>query len=58
MDQISRHLVTGGMFSAEQRISMNEEAQSDTASLEREAKIIPNITFYTREFERKDRCCS
>lgn len=49
-----RHLVTGGMFSAEQRISMNEETQNDNISLEREAKIIPNITFYTREFERKN----
>jgi hypothetical protein len=48
-----RHLVIGGMFSAEQRISMNEEVQNGAATLEREAKIIPNITFYTRELERK-----
>ncbi|MFC4798357.1 hypothetical protein ACFPA1_03130 [Neobacillus sp. GCM10023253] len=49
-----RHLVTGGMFSAEQRISMNEENGNDRKTLEQEAKIIPNITFYTREFERKE----
>ncbi|WP_462405130.1 coiled-coil domain-containing protein [Gracilibacillus sp. Marseille-QA3620] len=48
-----RHLVTGGMFSAEQRMSMNEEAQ-DADSMEREAKIVPNITFYAREFDRKE----
>ena len=49
-----RHLVTGGMFSAEQRISMSEEAGSESKTLEQEAKIVPNITFYTREFERKE----
>ncbi|WP_338447746.1 hypothetical protein R4Z09_15960 [Niallia oryzisoli] len=49
-----RHLVTGGMFSAEQRISMNEESGNESKTLEQEAKIIPNITFYTREFERKE----
>ncbi|MDR7076008.1 hypothetical protein J2Y03_001011 [Neobacillus niacini] len=49
-----RHLVTGGMFSAEQRISMSEESGSESKSLEQEAKILPNITFYTREFERKE----
>lgn len=48
-----RHLVTGGMFSAEQRISMNEEARDEKAT-ERQEKIIPNITFYAREFEGKD----
>ncbi|USK51819.1 hypothetical protein LIT38_10400 [Bacillus sp. CMF12] len=48
-----RHLVTGGMFSAEQRISMNEEG-GESKTLEQEAKIVPNITFYTREFERKE----
>ncbi|MGA5687595.1 hypothetical protein [Cytobacillus pseudoceanisediminis] len=48
-----RHLVTGGMFSAEQRISMNEEG-GEIKTLEQEAKIVPNITFYTREFERKE----
>ncbi|WP_370222736.1 hypothetical protein [Cytobacillus sp.] len=48
-----RHLVTGGMFSAEQRISMNEEG-GESKTLEQEAKIIPNIAFYTREFERKE----
>ncbi|WP_068672116.1 hypothetical protein [Oceanobacillus sp. Castelsardo] len=48
------HLITGGMFSAEQRISMNEEAGNETKTLEQEAKIIPNITFYTREFETKE----
>ena len=48
-----RHLVTGGMFSAEQRMSMNEEAH-DADSMEREAKIVPNITFYAREFDRKE----
>ncbi|WHY02672.1 hypothetical protein [Neobacillus sp. DY30] len=47
-----RHLITGGMFSAEQRISMSEENENKT--LEQEAKILPNITFYTREFERKE----
>jgi hypothetical protein len=46
-----RHLITGGMFSAEQRISMSEETESERRTLEQEAKIIPNITFYTREFE-------
>ena len=46
-----RHLITGGMFSAEQRISMNEEGEQDRKTLEQEAKILPNITFYTREFE-------
>ena len=46
-----RHLITGGMFSAEQRISMNEDGESDRKTLEQEAKILPNITFYTREFE-------
>ncbi|MCM3765555.1 hypothetical protein [Neobacillus niacini] len=49
-----RHLVTGGMFSAEQRISVNEESGNESKSLEQEAKILPNITFYTREFERKE----
>jgi hypothetical protein len=49
-----RHLVTGGMFSAEQRISMSEESSNESRTLEQEAKILPNITFYTREFERKD----
>ncbi|WP_026576665.1 hypothetical protein [Bacillus sp. UNC438CL73TsuS30] len=50
----SRHLVTGGMFSAEQRISINEESGNESKTLEQEAKILPNITFYTREFEGKD----
>ncbi|WHY89817.1 hypothetical protein QNK12_19245 [Neobacillus cucumis] len=49
-----RHLVTGGMFSAEQRISMNEESGNESKTLEQEAKILPNITFYTREFEGKE----
>lgn len=49
-----RHLVTGGMFSAEQRFSMNEEVQNESSSIESEAKITPNITFYAREFERKE----
>ena len=49
-----RHLITGGMFSAEQRISMSEESGDESKSLEQEAKILPNITFYTREFERKE----
>ncbi|WP_042347806.1 hypothetical protein [Bacillus massiliigorillae] len=49
-----RHLVTGGMFSAEQRFSMNDEGQSESATTESEAKITPNITFYAREFERKE----
>ncbi|MEH7083612.1 hypothetical protein V7139_12890 [Neobacillus drentensis] len=50
----SRHLVTGGMFSAEQRISMNEEGGHEGKPLEQEAKILPIFTFYTREFERKE----
>ncbi|MFL6558406.1 MAG: hypothetical protein ACJ8MO_20105, partial [Bacillus sp. (in: firmicutes)] len=49
-----RHLVTGGMFSAEQRISMSEEGVNESKTLEQEANILPNITFYTREFERKE----
>ncbi|WP_428911691.1 hypothetical protein [Niallia sp. Krafla_26] len=49
-----RHLVTGGMFSAEQRISMNEENGTEGKTLEQEAKILPNITFYTREFESRE----
>ena len=49
-----RHLITGGMFSAEQRISMSEESGNESKTLEQEAKILPNITFYTREFERKE----
>ncbi|MBP2240938.1 uncharacterized protein YkuJ [Cytobacillus eiseniae] len=49
-----RHLITGGMFSAEQRISMNDEGDNERKSLEQEAKIVPNITFYTREFERNE----
>ncbi|MFJ5713032.1 hypothetical protein [Neobacillus sp. NPDC093127] len=49
-----RHLVTGGMFSAEQRISMSEESGNESKTLEQEARILPNITFYTREFERKE----
>ncbi|MEH7114792.1 hypothetical protein V7124_20900 [Neobacillus niacini] len=49
-----RHLVTGGMFSAEQRISLSEESGNESKTLEQEAKILPNITFYTREFERKE----
>ncbi|WP_071394640.1 coiled-coil domain-containing protein [Bacillus tuaregi] len=49
-----RHLVTGGMFSAEQRISLNDEGGNENKTLEQEARIIPNITFYTREFERKE----
>ncbi|EKN70659.1 hypothetical protein BABA_04429 [Neobacillus bataviensis LMG 21833] len=50
----SRHLITGGMFSAEQRISMSDESGNESKTLEQEAKILPNITFYTREFERKE----
>jgi hypothetical protein len=49
-----RHLVTGGMFSAEQRISLSEESGSDSKTLEQEAKILPNISFYTREFENRE----
>ncbi|WP_040209112.1 coiled-coil domain-containing protein [Neobacillus jeddahensis] len=49
-----RHLVTGGMFSAEQRISMSEETGNEGRTLEQEAKILPTFTFYTREFERKE----
>ncbi|WP_342430699.1 hypothetical protein [Neobacillus sp. FSL H8-0543] len=49
-----RHLITGGMFSAEQRISLSEESGNESKTLEQEAKILPNITFYTREFERKE----
>src|SRR4051794_10542130 len=49
-----RHLITGGMFSAEQRISMSEESGNESKTLEQEAKILPNITFYTREFERRE----
>ncbi|MBT2737245.1 hypothetical protein [Bacillus sp. ISL-7] len=49
-----RHLITGGMFSAEQRISMSEESGNESKTLEQEAKILPTITFYTREFERKE----
>ena len=52
--QTIRHLITGGMFSAEQRISMNEEVENERKTLEQEAKILPNITFYTREFEPKE----
>ncbi|QCJ42184.1 hypothetical protein FAY30_09860 [Bacillus sp. S3] len=48
------YLITGGMFSAEQRISMSEESGNETKTLEQEAKILPAITFYTREFERKE----
>ncbi|MFB5196320.1 hypothetical protein ACE198_15530 [Neobacillus sp. KR4-4] len=50
----NRHLVTGGMFSAEQRISMNDEGGHEGIPLEQEAKILPIFTFYTREFERKE----
>jgi hypothetical protein len=49
-----RHLITGGMFSAEQRISMSEESGMEGRTLEQEAKILPNITFYTREFDRSE----
>lgn len=49
-----RHLITGGMFSAEQRISLSDENETDKKTLEQEAKILPNITFYTREFERQE----
>lgn len=49
-----RHLITGGMFSAEQRISMSDEGENERKSLEQEAKILPNITFYTREFEQNE----
>ena len=42
------------MFSAEQRISMSEESGNESKPLDQEAKILPNITFYTREFERKE----
>ncbi|MGM0901040.1 MAG: hypothetical protein ACQEXB_08045 [Bacillota bacterium] len=49
-----RHLITGGMFSAEQRISMSDESETEKKTLEQEAKILPNITFYTREFERQE----
>jgi hypothetical protein len=49
-----RHLITGGMFSAEQRISISEESGMESKTLEQEAKILPNITFYTREFERRE----
>ena len=47
-----RHLITGGMFSAEQRISMNEESgELNVKHWNKKRKILPNITFYTREFE-------
>lgn len=49
-----RHLITGGMFSAEQRISMSEESGDERKTLEQEAKILPNITFYTRDFEQNE----
>ncbi|MBO1511358.1 hypothetical protein [Metabacillus bambusae] len=49
-----RHLITGGMFSAEQRISMSEENGNESKTLEQEAKILPNISFYTREYERNE----
>ncbi|MBT2700784.1 hypothetical protein J7E79_25985 [Bacillus sp. ISL-40] len=49
-----RYLITGGIFSAEQRISMSEESGYESKTLEQEAKILPTITFYTREFERKE----
>ncbi|MFS0864301.1 hypothetical protein [Fredinandcohnia sp. 179-A 10B2 NHS] len=49
-----RHLITGGMFSAEQRISMSEENGDERKTLEQEAKILPNITFYTRDFEQNE----
>ncbi|MEH7239064.1 hypothetical protein [Bacillus sp. JJ1562] len=49
-----RHLITGGMFSAEQRISINDESGNENKTLEQEAKILPDITFYTREFDRKE----
>lgn len=49
-----RHLITGGMFSAEQRISMSEEVENERKTLEQEAKILPNITFYTRDFEKTE----
>ncbi|MBO0961886.1 hypothetical protein J1P26_19460 [Neobacillus sp. MM2021_6] len=49
-----RHLITGGMFSAEQRISMSDDSGNEGRTLEQEAKILPNITFYTREFDRKE----
>src|SRR4051794_13802038 len=49
-----RHLITGGMFSAEQRISTNDESGNENKTLEQEAKILPDITFYTREFDRKE----
>ncbi|MED4205430.1 hypothetical protein [Neobacillus mesonae] len=49
-----RHLVTGGMFSAEQRLAINEESGNESRTLEQEAKILPVFTFYTREFERKE----
>ncbi len=48
-----RHLITGGMFSAEQRISLSEEG-GERKTLEQEARILPNITFYTREFEQHE----
>ncbi len=50
-----RHLITGGMFSAEQRISINEESDHERKTLEQEAKILPHITFYTRDFERNEK---
>ena len=46
-----RHLVTGGMFSAEQKKLLDEDSRD---MQENEAKIVPNITFYAREFERKE----
>ncbi len=49
-----KSLITGGMFSAEQRISMSDEGENERKSLEQEAKILPNITFYTREFDRNE----
>ena len=36
-----RHLITGGMFSAEQRISMSEESGNESKTLEQEAKDPP-----------------
>lgn len=49
-----KHLITGGMFSAEQRISMSDDGEGERKTLEQEAKILPNITFYTREFDRNE----
>ena len=55
MVQTAGILITGGMFSAEQRISMNEESGSESKTLEQEAKSFRILPFTQGNLNGKKR---